>query len=235
MLPPKFDETHAITSAPVIERKILEYAKAVELDETIPAPEKTSMLLKELGRLQDEDKAIFKAVATIAKERVQEFERPSEMELEQARAAVEVERLKPKQGAGLPLSMFRDEPTKYKSLVQDKPTFDLINKDRQSLMASIKNKNTSFTEQARLTNLLKASVYEHGFSSYTPESADVLKQTGFDFGDVVLFGSKDELDEVTLNNWLTVIDKIDGDQRQELTKEDKALLKEFGEFKVYDN
>ena len=103
---------------------------------------------------------------------------------------------------------------KYKSFTEGRPTFKTINKDRQSLMASIKNKNTSFNEQARLTNLLKASVYDHGFSSYSPESADVLKQTGFDFGDVVLFGSKDELDEVTLDKWLTVIDKIDGDQRQ---------------------
>ena len=73
VLPPKFDETHAITSGPIIERKILGYAKAVELDENIPAPEKTSMVLKELRRLQDEDKVIFKAVATIAKERVQEM------------------------------------------------------------------------------------------------------------------------------------------------------------------
>jgi hypothetical protein len=235
VLPPKFDETHATTSGPVIERKILEYAKAVELDETIPSPEKTSMVLKELRRLQDEDKAIFKAVATITKERVQEFERPTEVELEQAREDVQKEKERFRPGEGLIKQLLKEPPSKYKSFTEGRPTFKTINKDRQSLMASIKNKNTSFNEQARLTNLLKASVYDHGFSSYSPESADVLKQTGFDFGDVVLFGSKDELDEVTLNNWLTVIDKIDGDQRQELTKEDKALLKEFGGFKVYDN
>jgi hypothetical protein len=234
-LPPKFDETHAMTSAPVIKQKVLEYAKAVELDESIPAVKKQGMVVKEIRRLQDEDKAIFKQLAEIAKQRVKEFAPPEEVELEQARAAVQKEKEKYRPGEGLLKQFFKEEPSEYKSFVEGRPTFNTINKDRQSLMASIKNKNTSFSEQTRLTSLLKASVYDHGFSGYSPESAEVLKQTGFDFGDVVLFGSKDELDEVTLDRWLTVIDKLEGEQRQELTKEDKALLKEFGEFKVYDD
>jgi hypothetical protein len=233
VLPPKLDETHAITSGPIIERKILEYAKAVELDETIPAPEKTSMVLKELRRLQDEDKAIFKAVATIAKERVQEFERPEEVELEAARREVEVERARPTVGAGFPLTWFRDEPTKYKSLVEKNPTFDLINKDRQAIMGTMAGEDVTEAEKNRLRRLLEASVYDYGFSNYSPKSAEILKEVGFDYGDVILMANLEELNSVTFDKWLPVINKIEN--REQLTKEDARVLKEFGAFKVYDN
>jgi len=233
VLPPKFDETHAITSGPIIERKILEYGKAIELDESIPASEKTSMVLKELRRLQDEDKAIFKAVATIAKERVQEFERPEEVELEAARREVEVERARPTVGAGFPLAPFRDEPTKYKSLVEKNPTFDLINKDRQAIMDTMVATDVTEAEKNRLSRLLEASVYDYGFSSYSPKSAEILKEVGFDYGDVILMANLEELNSVTFDKWLPVIDKIEN--REQLTKEDALVLKEFGAFKVYDN
>jgi hypothetical protein len=233
VLPPKFDETHATTSGPIIERKILEYAKAVELDENIPSPEKTSMVLKELKRLQDEDKAIFKAVATIAKERIQEFERPEEVLLEPAMREVEVERAKPTVGVGFPLAPFRDEPTKYKSLVQKNPTFDLINKDRQAIMDTMVSTDVTEAEKTRLSRLLQASVYDYGFSNYSPKSADILKEVGFDYGDVILVANREELDDVTFNKWFPVIDKIEN--REQLTKEDALVLKEFGAFKVYDN
>jgi hypothetical protein len=233
VLPPKFDETHTTTSGPIIERKILEYAKVLELDETIPATEKTSMVLKELRRLQDEDKAIFKAVATIAKERVQEFERPEEVELEPARRAVEVEKARPTVGAGFPLAPFRDEPTKYKSLVQKSPTFDLINKDRRAIVDTMVATDVTESEKSRLKRLLEASVYDHGFSNYSPQSAEILKEVGFDYGDVILVANREELDDVTFNKWLPVIDKIEN--REQLTKEDAQVLKEFGAFKVYDN
>jgi len=233
VLPPKFDETHATTSGPIIERKILEYAKAVELDESIPAPEKTSMVLKELKRLQDEDKAIFKAVAKIAQERVQEFERPEEVELEPARQEVEVERARPTVGAGLPLGMFRDEPTKYKSLVQKNPTFDLINKDRQAIMDTIVATDVTEAEKNRLGKLLEASVYDYGFSSYSPKAAEILKEVGFDYGDVILVANLEELNSITFDKWFPVIDKIEN--REQLTKEDELVLKEFGAFRVYDN
>ena len=233
VLPPKFDETHALTSVPIIKKKIIDYAKEVELDENIPAVEKQGMVVKELRRLQDEDKAIFRAVAEIAKGRVKEFERPEEIELKEERKTVDVEKARRKEGAGFPLEFFRDEPTKYKSLIQDKPTPSLINKDRQLIKASINNESTSAVEKERLTKLLTASVYDHGFSSYSPESAAILKQTDFDFGDVILFGNEDELNEVTLDEWLVVIDKVE--QRQELTKEDETKLKELGDFRVYDS
>ena len=233
VLPPKFDETHAITSGPIIERKILEYGKAIELDESIPASEKTSMVLKELRRLQDEDKAIFKAVATIAKERVQEFERPEEVELEAARREVEVERARPTVGAGFPLAPFRDEPTKYKSLVEKNPTFDLINKDRQAIMDTMVATDVTEAEKIRSRRLLEASVYDYGFSSYSPKSAEILKEVGFDYGDVILMANLEELNSVTFDKWLPVIDKIEN--REQLTKEDALVLKEFGAFKVYDN
>jgi hypothetical protein len=233
VLPPKFDETHAITSGPVIERKILEYAKAIELDESIPAPEKTSMVLKELRRLQDEDKAIFKAVATIAKERVREFERPEEVELEAARREVEVEKARPTVGAGFPLAPFRAEPTKYKSLIEKNPTFDLINKDRQAIMDTMVATDVTEAEKIRSRRLLEASVYDYGFSSYSPKSAEILKEVGFDYGDVILMANLEELNSVTFDKWLPVIDKIEN--REQLTKEDALILKEFGAFRVYDN
>jgi len=233
VLPPKFDETHAMTSGPIIERKILDYAKAVELDETIPAPEKTSMVIKELKRLQDEDKAIFKAVAKIAKERVQEFERPSEVELEPARKEVQKEKERFRPGEGLIKKFLKEEPTEYRSLIEGEPRFKTINKDRQSIIDKISNENTTSNEKIRLSSLLQASVYDHGFSSYSPKSAEILKEVGFDFGDVILVANQEELDSITFNKWLPVIDKVE--KREQLTKEDVLILKEFSAFKVYDN
>ena len=233
VLPPKFDETHAITSGPIIERKILGYAKAVELDENIPAPEKTSMVLKELRRLQDEDKVIFKAVATIAKERVQEFERPEEVELETARKEVRKEQEKFRPGEGFIKQFFKDAPSEYKSFIEGMPTFETINKDRQSIMDKILNETTTADEAIRLNRLLETSVYDHGFSNYSPQSAEILKEVGYDYGDVILVANREELDDVTFNKWLPVIDKIEN--REQLTKEDTLVFKEFGAFKVYDN
>jgi hypothetical protein len=43
----------------------------------------------------------------------------------------------------------------------------------------------------------------------------------------------EELNSVTFDKWLPVIDKIEN--REQLTKEDALVLKEFGAFKVYDN
>ena len=94
VLPPKFDESHALTSAPVIKQKVLEYAKAVELDENIPAVQKQGMVVKEIRRLQDEDKAIFKQLAEISKQRVKEFKPPEEVELEAVRAEVQKDQLR---------------------------------------------------------------------------------------------------------------------------------------------
>lgn len=242
-LPPEFLATYHQTSVPLLKKQIRGRASDIMLNPEIPADQKISKIKEMIQQVKQDDAAIFKELTNIARDRVQLSE-PTEDELRIFEEAVEKEKEKeddfvPMIPAGIERgfkSLFSIEGggTKYRSLMQAKPSMESVKKDRTEMLKDIKALKTSNPDRAEeIKNLLGSSLYDHGFTSYSKENGKVLAETSLDWDDVIIFADEAEMEDVTIERWGEVRYKLSN--RIKLNKEDQEAFEELKIYKLYND
>jgi len=229
-LPPEFLATYHQTSVPLLKKQIRDKASDIMLNLEIPADQKIPKVKEMIQQVKQDDAAIFKELTNIARNRVQLSE-PTEDELR--RFEQEVEKEKEKEPGGF-TRLFGFEGTKYRSLIQAKPSMESIKKDRTEMLKDIKALKTSNPDRSEeIKNLLGSSLYDHGFTSYSKENGKVLAETYLDWDDVIIFADEAEMEDVTIERWGAVRYKLSN--RIKLNKEDQEAFEELKIYKLYND
>ena len=229
-LPPEFLATYHQTSVPLLKKQIRDKASDIMLNPEIPADQKISKIKEMIQQVKQDDAAIFKQLTDIARNRVQLSE-PTEDELRIFEEEVEKEKEKE---PGVVASFFGARGTKYRSLIQTKPSMESVKKDRTEMLKDIKALKTSNRDRAEeIKNLLGSSLYDHGFTSYSKENGKLLAETSLDWDDVIIFADEAEMEDVTIERWGAVRYKLSN--RIKLNKEDQEAFEELKIYKLYND
>ena len=229
-LPPEFLATYHQTSVPLLKKQIRDRGADIMLNPEIPADQKISKIKEMIQQVKQDDAAIFKELTNIARDRVQLSE-PTEDELRIFEEEVEKEKEKE---PGVVTSFFGARGTKYRSLIQAKPSMESVKKDRTEMIKDIKALKTSNPDRAEeIKNLLGSSLYDHGFTSYSKENGKVLAETSLDWDDVIIFADEAEMEDVTIERWGAVRYKLSN--RIKLNKEDQEAFEELKIYKLYND
>jgi hypothetical protein len=229
-LPPEFLATYHQTSVPLLKKQIRDRGADIMLNPEIPADQKISKIKEMIQQVKQDDAAIFKELTNIARDRVQLSE-PTEDELRIFEEEVEKEKEKE---PGVVTSFFGARGTKYRSLIQAKPSMESVKKDRTEMLKDIKALKTSNPDRAEeIKNLLGSSLYDHGFTSYSKENGKVLAETSLDWDDVIIFADEAEMEDVTIERWGAVRYKLSN--RIKLNKEDQEAFEELKIYKLYND
>jgi hypothetical protein len=229
-LPPEFLATYHQTSVPLLKKQIRDRGADIMLNPEIPADQKISKIKEMIQQVKQDDAAIFKELTNIARDRVQLSE-PTEDELRIFEEEVEKEKEKE---PGVVTSFFGARGTKYRSLIQAKPSMESVKKDRTEMIKDIKALKTSNPDRAEeIKNLLGSSLYDHGFTSYSKENGKLLAETSLDWDDVIIFADEAEMEDVTIERWGAVRYKLSN--RIKLNKEDQEAFEELKIYKLYND
>jgi hypothetical protein len=231
-LPPEFLETYQQTSFPLLKKQIRENGSEIMLDDSIPSDKKFEKIRAMIKETVQTDAAIFKEIATISRESVEDIKKPpSEVTLEEFEKAVEAEREKEPGG----LKKFfgiSGKGSKYPSAIIKNPSIDFVEKDREEMVKDYNtlDPNTASEKRLQIKNLLGSSLYDHGFTSYSKENGKLLQVAGLDYGDVIIFRDQDEMDDVVIGRWNRVMFKLE--RRMPLDEDDQEVFEEMKLFKV---
>lgn len=229
-LPPEFLATYHQTSVPLLKKQIRGRASDIMLNPEIPVDKKIPKIKEMIQQVKQDDAAIFKELTNIARNRVQLSE-PTEDELRIFEEEVEKEKEKE---PGNFTRLFGLEGTKYRSLMQAKPSMESVKKDRTEMLKDIKALKTPNPDRAdEIKNLLGSSLYDHGFTSYSKENGKVLAETSLDWDDVIIFADEAEMEDVTIERWGEVRYKLSN--RIKLNKEDQEAFEELKIYKLYND
>ena len=227
-LPPEFLETYHQASVPLLKKQIRDRGADIMLNPEIPADQKIPKIKEMIKQVKQDDAAIFKELTNIARNRVR-FAEPSETELRTFEEAKEKEKEEEPGAIGRFLGF---EGTKYRSLMQAKPSMDSIKKDRTEMLKDIKAlKSTNPDRADGIKALLGSSLYDHGFTSYSKENGKLLAETPLDYDDVIIFADEAEMEDVTIERWGAVRYKLTN--RIPLNKEDEEIFEELKIYKLY--
>jgi hypothetical protein len=233
-LPPEFLETYHQASVPLLKKQIRDRGADIMLNPEIPADQKIPKIKEMIKQVKQDDAAIFKELTNIARNRVR-FAEPTETELRTFEEAKEKEKEKepgPMERGFRSLFDFEGGGTKYRSLMQAKPSMESVKKDRTEMLKDIKAlKSTNPDRADEIKALLGSSLYDHGFTSYSKENGKVLAQTTLDYDDVIIFADEAEMEDVTIERWGDVRYKLTN--RIPLNKEDEEIFEELKIYKLY--
>jgi hypothetical protein len=230
-LPPEFLENYQQTSFPILKKQIRENGAEIMLDDSLSSDKKFEKIRAMIKETVQNDAAIFKVIANISRERVEDIKKPpSEVTLEDFEKAVEAEREKEPGGLGK-LFGITGEGSKYRSTIIQNPSADFIAKDREEMLKDYDAlKGLDEDKRLQIKNLLGSSLYDHGFTSYKKENGKLLQAAGLDYGDVIIFKDQDEMDDVVVDRWNRVMFKLE--RRMPLDEDDQEVFEEMQLFKV---
>ena len=230
--PPEFLETYQQTSFPLLKKQIRESGAEIMLDDNIPSDKKFEKIRAMIKETVQNDAAIFKEIANISRERVEDIKKPpSEVTLEDFEKAVEAEREK-EPGEFKKFFGITGEGSKYRSTIIQNPSADFIAKDREEMLKDYNalDPSTASDKRVQIKNLLGSSLYDHGFTTYKKENGKLLQAAGLDYGDVIIFKDQDEMDDVVIGRWNRVMFKLE--RRMPLDEDDQEVFEEMELFKV---
>ena len=230
-LPPEFLENYQQTSFPILKKQIRENGAEIMLDDSLSSDKKFEKIRAMIKETVQTDAAIFKVIANISRERVEDIKKPpSEVTLEDFEKAVEAEREKEPGGLGKFFGI-TGEGSKYRSTIIQNPSADFIAKDREEMLKDYDAlKGLDEDKRLQIKNLLGSSLYDHGFTSYKKENGKLLQAAGLDYGDVIIFKDQDEMDDVVVDRWNRVMFKLE--RRMPLDEDDQEVFEEMQLFKV---
>ena len=230
-LPPEFLENYQQTSFPILKKQIRENGAEIMLDDSLSSDKKFEKIRAMIKETVQNDAAIFKVIANISRERVEDIKKPpSEVTLEDFEKAVEAEREKEPGGLGKFFGI-TGEGSKYRSTIIQNPSADFIAKDREEMLKDYDAlKGLDEDKRLQIKNLLGSSLYDHGFTSYKKENGKLLQAAGLDYGDVIIFKDQDEMDDVVVDRWNRVMFKLE--RRMPLDEDDQEVFEEMQLFKV---
>ena len=230
-LPPEFLENYQQTSFPILKKQIRENGAEIMLDDSLSSDKKFEKIRAMIKETVQNDAAIFKVIANISRERVEDIKKPpSEVTLEDFEKAVEAEREKEPGGLGKFFGI-TGEGSKYRSTIIQNPSADFIEKDREEMLKDYDAlKGLDEDKRLQIKNLLGSSLYDHGFTSYKKENGKLLQAAGLDYGDVIIFKDQDEMDDVVVDRWNRVMFKLE--RRMPLDEDDQEVFEEMQLFKV---
>ena len=227
-LPPEFLETYHQASVPLLKKQIRDRGADIMLNPEIPADQKISKIKEMIKQVKQDDAAIFKELTNIARNRVR-FAEPTETELRTFEEAKEKEKEEEPGAFGRFLGF---KGTKYRSLMQAKPSMESVTKDRTEMLKDINAlKSTNPDRADEIKALLGSSLYDHGFTSYSKENGKLLAATPLDYDDVIIFADEAEMEDVTIERWGAVRYKLRN--RIPLNKEDEEIFEELKIYKLY--
>jgi hypothetical protein len=230
-LPPEFLENYQQTSFPILKKQIRENSAEIMLDDSLSSDKKFEEIRAMIKETIQTDAAIFKVIANISRERVEDIKKPpSEVTLEDFEKAVEAEREK-EPGEFKKFFGITGEGSKYRSTIIQNPSADFIAKDREEMLKDYDAlKGLDEDKRLQIKNLLGSSLYDHGFTSYKKENGKLLQAAGLDYGDVIIFKDQDEMDDVVVDRWNRVMFKLE--RRMPLDEDDQEVFEEMQLFKV---
>jgi hypothetical protein len=230
-LPPEFLENYQQTSFPILKKQIRENGAEIMLDDSLSSDKKFEKIRAMIKETVQTDAAIFKVIANISRERVEDIKKPpSEVTLEDFEKAVEAEREK-EPGEFKKFFGITGEGSKYRSTIIQNPSADFIAKDREEMLKDYDAlKGLDEDKRLQIKNLLGSSLYDHGFTSYKKENGKLLQAAGLDYGDVIIFKDQEEMDDVVVDRWNRVILKLE--RRMPLDEDDQEVFEEMQLFKV---
>ena len=230
-LPPEFLENYQQTSFPILKKQIRENGAEIMLDDSLSSDKKFEKIRAMIKETVQTDAAIFKVIANISRERVEDIKKPpSEVTLEDFEKAVEAEREKEPGGLGKFFGI-TGGGSKYRSTIIQNPSADFIAKDREEMLKDYDAlKGLDEDKRLQIKNLLGSSLYDHGFTSYKKENGKLLQAAGLDYGDVIIFKDQDEMDDVVVDRWNRVMFKLE--RRMPLDGDDQEVFEEMQLFKV---